>query len=511
MKMETQNENYTNRRRFVRRLISLAALGSITSLLLGERLPKVSAAVPDGAIPFYSSGSETTDDTNFHWDDTNHRLGIGTNAPTAMLHVSGTTPNILLGDSANSITSGVLSGTVSGGGASSNGNIVTDDYGTVGGGYKNQAGDNDGDHTNRKYATVGGGAFNAASGAEATVGGGHGNVASGNWGTVCGGSGNASTNQYATVCGGYSNTANKDRATVCGGYDNLASGAGAFVGGGGYNGSTTSGNTASGSASTVSGGFGNQATAGLSTVGGGYQNTASGVGATVSAGENNTASSTITTVGGGYGNKAINAGATVAGGESNTASGDHATVGGGYQNTASASQATVDGGQWNTASGGGATVAGGSNNLAAGDYSFAAGNRAKVGTTPSTHNGTFLFADSKDFDFKSAAANEFAVRATGGFRFVTALDASGNPSRVFTIKPSGDVGVYRYLGIRTTAPTSTLDVAGVYGYSQLRLRTSYTPTHTNDTNGAVGDIAWNDSYFYVKTSVGWKRATLTTF
>jgi hypothetical protein len=60
-------------------------------------------------------------------------------------------------------------------------------------------------------------------------------------------------------------------------------------------------------------------------------------------------------------------------------------------------------------------------------------------------------------------------------------------------------------------PTSVLDITGANGYSQLRLRTSYTPISTSDTNGNEGDFSWDDSYFYIKTSTGWKRAALTTF
>lgn len=59
--------------------------------------------------------------------------------------------------------------------------------------------------------------------------------------------------------------------------------------------------------------------------------------------------------------------------------------------------------------------------------------------------------------------------------------------------------------------TSTLHVTGTNGYNQLRLATSYTPTSTSDTNGNIGDVAWDDSYWYVKTSAGWKRAALSTF
>ena len=75
-------------------------------------MPKAGAVNEDGAIVFYASAAETNNDAKLHWDNTNFRLGIGTNAPSAMLHVSGTTPNILLGDSVNSITSGVVGGTV---------------------------------------------------------------------------------------------------------------------------------------------------------------------------------------------------------------------------------------------------------------------------------------------------------------------------------------------------------------------------------------------------------------
>jgi hypothetical protein len=63
----------------------------------------------------------------------------------------------------------------------------------------------------------------------------------------------------------------------------------------------------------------------------------------------------------------------------------------------------------------------------------------------------------------------------------------------------------------TSTPTSSLDITGATGYSQFRLRTSYTPTSTSDTNGNTGDFSWDDNYFYIKTSSGWKRSALTTF
>jgi hypothetical protein len=67
------------------------------------------------------------------------------------------------------------------------------------------------------------------------------------------------------------------------------------------------------------------------------------------------------------------------------------------------------------------------------------------------------------------------------------------------------------LGIKTTSPTDLIDINGANGYSQLRLRTAYTPTGTADANGNTGDVSWDDNYIYIKTAAGWKRSALSTF
>lgn len=61
------------------------------------------------------------------------------------------------------------------------------------------------------------------------------------------------------------------------------------------------------------------------------------------------------------------------------------------------------------------------------------------------------------------------------------------------------------------SPTALLDVAGTTGYSQLRLRTAYTPSSTADANGNTGDIAWDANYLYIKTAAGWRRTALSDF
>jgi hypothetical protein len=173
---------------------------------------------------------------------------------------------------------------------------------------------------------------------------------------------------------------------------------------------------------------GNQAAANFSTIGGGFANRASGSSATVGGGNSNTANIE---------------GATVGGGTANHANGYFATVGGGWGNTAGPF-ATVGGGDGNTASNLYATVAGGYQNAARGNYSFAAGRQAKVRDAATVGNaecdlGTFLWADASDFDFTSTGANQFGVRATGGVRFVTAIDGAGAMTRQVAITNNGEL------------------------------------------------------------------------
>ncbi len=144
-----------------------------------------------------------------------------------------TSPSIIGGYSGNGVTSGVMGATISGGGAETHINSVTDDYGTIGGGYENRAGDGAGSIADRPYATVGGGYSNTASGEAATIGGGYDNTASGGHATIGGGIYNQATGLWdAAVGGGYSNTASGQASTVGGGANNTASGYGATVPGG---------------------------------------------------------------------------------------------------------------------------------------------------------------------------------------------------------------------------------------------------------------------------------------
>ena len=109
----------------------------------------------------------------------------------------------------------------------------------------------------------------------------------------------------------------------------------------------------------------------------------------------------------------------VGGGEQNSATGDFSTISGGAANATSNIGAAISGGSANVASGSWSTVAAGQSNTASGDFSFAAGHRAKA-----TTKGSFIWADSQDFDFGPSVANFFGVRATGGVGLTVAIDPS---------------------------------------------------------------------------------------
>jgi hypothetical protein len=297
-------------------------------------------------------------------------LDLRTAAGRALrLENNATSPNLIGGYSGNTVTAGVVGATIGGGGdfggkeGGAGPNRVTDDFGAVGGGRGNQAG---------AYATVGGGIGNSATGYSSTVGGGSDNTASADFSTFGGGVANTATGYISTIGGGFNNTA-------------------------------------SGASSTIGGGVSNMTSNGYSTVGGGHFNTVSGFASTVGGGVGNTASNEYSTVGGGISNMASGYISTIGGGESNTASGLRSTVGGGYSNAASGLYSTVPGG-----------VA----NQAGGDYSFAAGQRAKVRDPISADDadgdeGTFVWADSTIGNFISTGPNQFLVRASGGMWFGT--------------------------------------------------------------------------------------------
>ena len=78
------------------------------SLLGSGNIPVVtSPSGVAGAIQFSNGSAFASDATNLFWDDTNNRLGVGTNAPSATTHIKGTgstsaTTSLLVQNSAGS-------------------------------------------------------------------------------------------------------------------------------------------------------------------------------------------------------------------------------------------------------------------------------------------------------------------------------------------------------------------------------------------------------------------------
>ncbi len=146
-------------------------------------------------------------------------------------------PNVIGGSAANGVSADVRGATIGGGGAASGTepfivtltpNRVTDNYGTVGGGLANLAGDDQSTALTASSATVGGGFFNKAVADRSTVAGGSDNVASSQFSTVSGGFGNTASGNSSIVAGGVSNNASGFLSFAAGHHAN-ANGTGCFV------------------------------------------------------------------------------------------------------------------------------------------------------------------------------------------------------------------------------------------------------------------------------------------
>jgi len=214
-----------------------AADGSYHALAARESIfPKTALA---GVCWDTTGTSGTIGDTNYLGTADNQPLELRVNAlRAARYEPNAISPNLIGGFSGNFAGATVRGAAIAGGGAAaepiaavSGPNRVTDHYGTVGGGLRNQAGDGSGTAEDRAFATVGGGVFNEARGAKSTVGGGSENFAVDEGAVVAGGDTNTASSSFATVGGGASNTASGFESTVGGGAFNCAGGEWSWAGG----------------------------------------------------------------------------------------------------------------------------------------------------------------------------------------------------------------------------------------------------------------------------------------
>jgi len=311
---------------------------------------------------------------------------IGTNSPSSAIG----------GGLNNNVAANSTYATIAGGNSNDIG--TNSDFGAIGGGNNNNI------STASLYATITGGRENniGTNSSSSAIGGGNNNNIAANsaFGTIAGGSGNdiGAGSGYSAIGGGEFNdiAANSLYVTIAGGIlNNIGTNSESSAIGGGINNNIE----ANAFNSTIGGGSGNDigADSYSSTIGGGINNIIA-------------AASPYSTIGGGDDNNIADGSgsATIAGGFFNDigATANYSTIGGGSHNTI-ADDASF------------ATIPGGLNNTANGAYSFAAGYRAKA-----NHRGSFVWADSSNFDFSSTVPNGFFVRAVG-VKFVTAIDGSG--------------------------------------------------------------------------------------
>jgi hypothetical protein len=200
-------------------------------------------------------------------------LDIVVNAQRTMRYqYNASAPNIIGGGATNTLGSSSVYGvTIAGGGSATlhncgdNGlsdcaNIVSANFGTIGGGANNHA-------AGTGFSTVAGGNSNRASGYASTVGGGLVNMADAFLSSVGGGYDNKALGSHSSVGGGSTNSASGDYAAIVGGINNVSLAYGSIGGG--------QGNAAYGYGA-VSGGGGNKAFGAFSAIGGGVENIAAG-------------------------------------------------------------------------------------------------------------------------------------------------------------------------------------------------------------------------------------------
>ncbi len=178
----------------------------------------------------------TTDNQPFEVRANNERALRLEPSGTVLDNVGPVAGNVIAGIRANSVLAGVRGATISGGGGDTaepgfGPNTVYDLFGTIGGGYGNTVGTNDGNVASAAIGTIAGGWNNVVSASSATVGGGGGNRANGFGSVVAGGSSNVANGNDSTVGGGQQNTADNG-GTVAGGAANDATGRHAMVPGG---------------------------------------------------------------------------------------------------------------------------------------------------------------------------------------------------------------------------------------------------------------------------------------
>lgn len=98
-----------------------------------------------------------------------------------------------------------------------------------------------------------------------------------------------------------------------------------------------------------------------------------------------------------------------------------------------------------------------------------------------------------------------AMGVLGSYAFIQSVQ-NGSAFRALALNPQGG-----NVAIGATTGTAKLTIIASTGYNQFNMATSYTPTSSADANGSNGDVAYDNSYIYIKSGGSWRRSALSTF
>jgi hypothetical protein len=474
--------------------------GTVTAVSLignGAGVTNVNAASLSGlnATNFWQLGGNAVSSGQFLGSTNNQPLELWANNSRG-LRLQPTPGAVdVIGGTANSIFSNTTASVI--GGGSNNTIAVLSDYSVVAGGtgnviqtnsaYSSIGGGLGNAITNAAYSRIGGGWFNSiqTNATYSSIAGGGRNVIQpyADHSAIGGGFGNViqSGAEFATIAGGQGNQNAASDSTIGGGYNNsiLNQGYTSFLGAGTQN--RIEGNNISDMNNFLGSGQYNsiQYDAINSFLGGGNNNsigtnasTAFLGGGTYNVIGTNVLNSVIVggatnsivypgiyaAIGGGQGNNIFGADSTIAGGAQNQigSGSGYGFIGGGSGNVIDYNSqfSTIAGGVYNYISptaGAGAIGGGQGNSIYTGagfgsipggwgnivgvnaNYSLAAGYNAWV-----QHAGSFVWSDNSVVaSTTSIAANSWTARATGGARFISAVNGSGTPTAGVSLAAGG--------------------------------------------------------------------------
>ena len=140
----------------------------------------------------------------------------------------------------------------------------------------------------------------------------------------------------------------------------------------------------------------------------------------------------------------------------------------------------------------------------------AADNVARIATTTGGSARLDLYNHISGFngalEFRATSWENDALVISGGTPNTTKFLVSRDPNAA-TLQVTGESYFTSNVGIGTTAPNSKVHISGT-AMEQLRMETAGGPSSAGDASGRIGDMAYDDDYFYIKTTNGWGRMAL---